>query len=76
MNQLTVRQIRKAGQRHRYLALMEISGNIQYINTYVMFYGKNSRKGIEDKKTKFISYKSCNINEYISGKRPFMSNKN
>ena len=68
MQYLTVSQIRKAASESKYLLLRFNSGYLMGINSGIMKIIK-SKNG--NKKTEFIGFIPCGIEEYIQHKHPF-----
>lgn len=68
-NYLTIGQIRKYCEKEKYVILRFNNNTQMAINTKVLNMGDNKKHG--NKKTNYISYRTCAFQEYISNKRGF-----
>ena len=72
---LTVKQLYDACQKHKYLLLRFKSGYQMGINCKVAEIAQRLNPKEWGKKTDFVSYIPCGLNEYIQHKHSFISNR-
>lgn len=71
MKYLTVKQLYDACQKNDYLLLRFLGGYKMAINCKVAKIAQRLNPKEWDSKTAIVSYKPCEINEYIQHKHPF-----
>jgi hypothetical protein len=69
---MTVSQVLKSCEKHRYLLLRYPDGRVIGINTKVAGLSKAKFKAHGNKKSEFISYRVISFQEYISCKSGFV----
>lgn len=70
---LTVRQLYDACQKHKYLLLRFASGYQMGVNCKIAAIAQRVNPKEWGKETEFVSYKPCDLNEYIEHKHSFIS---
>lgn len=75
VNYLTVGQLYDACQKHRYILLRFSSGYQMGVNCGIAKIAQKLKPKKRSSLTDFISYKSCNIEEYIQHKHPYYTKK-
>jgi len=72
---LTVWQLKKACEKYPYLLLRFAGGSVMGLNTKVAKLSDKKFKPRDKQLTMFIGFVPCDLNEYISNKKPFLNNK-
>lgn len=75
MSNLTLGQINKACIENKYLLLSTSCGGIVAINCNVRKIAMKNKDIDFNKESQFISYRKCDLHEYIMHKIPFISSK-
>ena len=68
--ELTIKQVRAAAKKHKYLVLTSYYGRRIGINSKAVFLGENP-KHKSNERSGYTGYKPSDINEYITYKIPF-----
>lgn len=68
--QLTVKQVRTAAKKYKYLVLTDYYGRRIGVNSKAVFLGENP-KHKPSERSGFTGYSPADINEYITHKIPF-----
>ena len=72
MENMTVGQFRELAKTYKYLLIrVDINGRAFGFNTKSCFLGGNKIQP-DNKETIFVSWRACNVTEYISYKLPFL----
>ena len=68
---LTIKQISNACEKHKYLLLRFRSGHLMGVNSKVANILKSRNTYNENQETDFMSFRPCDLIEYINHKHPF-----
>ena len=69
---LTVNQLNEACRKHPYILARFVSGYQMGINSKIAPIAQRMKMYKYNELTKFVSFSPCDMNEYISHKRPFI----
>lgn len=75
VNYLTVKQLYDACQKNKYLLLRFASGYQMGVNCKAAKIAQRLNPKEWDKKTEFVSYQPCGMEEYIQHKHPFLNTR-
>lgn len=71
MERMTIGKVKRLCQQYKYVLLRDYRGVIYGCNTKILSIGNNNdRHG--NKKSIYISFKPCDLQEYITNKIPFI----